>query len=353
VALSCAGLALPATALARPYLPPKGEIFHGVSDTGNVDDFFEFERLVDAHSAVMQSFEVWGQKLEPAILRWHDAATRGMISLSTHSGSGIERISPAQISRGLGDGYVLYLNRTLAKEKAPAYVRLFPEMNGHWNQYSAFNSTGTARPDHSTKQFRRAWRRIALILRGGQVTKINRKLKRRQMHPLRPKTRHSPYQERKGSPKRLPKPKVALMWVPQTHGSPATHANRPAAYWPGRGFVDWVGADMYSRFENFAGFDRFLKNGHWKHLPFVVGEYAPWGEDDRPFILSMFRWVREHPRARMLAYYQDFGPDGGNPFRLQNFPNARKRVAIELDRNYVRAFAPGLDRQRETGGVRK
>lgn len=346
-------LAVPAGAAAKAYLPPKGKVFHGVSDTGNVNDFFRFENLVGAHSAVMQSFEVWGNEIEPARLRWNDAQTRGMVSLSTHSGSGPEQITPAQISRGLGDGYLLALNRELARARGPVYLRLFAEMNGHWNHYSAFNADGSRRPGHSTKQFRRAWKRIVLILRGGSVARIERRLARRKMRPVRHRTRHSPYRKRRREPGQLPKPKLAVMWVPQTHGSPRTKANRPGAYWPGRNFVDWIGADMYSTFENFAGFNRFLKGRKWKGLPFVVGEYAVWGEDDRAFIRNMFGWVRAHKRARMLVYYQDFGPDQGNPFRLQNYPRARRRLAAELDRGYVRAFAPGMAPRDDTGGVEK
>ena len=41
-------------------------------------------------------------------------------------------------------------------------------MNGHWNPYSAYNANGTPRDrGHSTKNFRRAWQRIVLIVRGG------------------------------------------------------------------------------------------------------------------------------------------------------------------------------------------
>ncbi len=127
--------------------------------------------------------------------------------------------------------------------------------------------------------------------------------------------------------------------MPQTHGSPNISANAPSAYWPGRDFVDWIGADMYSRFENFPGFNRFLKDRRWRGLPFVVGEYAPWGEDDPRFVRNMFRWIRNHKRARMAVYYQDFGPDEGNPFRLQHFPRARKKLTRELDRGNVMPFA--------------
>ena len=75
------------------------------------------------------------------------------------------------------------------------------------------------------------------------------------------------------------------MWVPQTIGSPALGANKPGRYWPGGGYVDWIGADIYSKFATpgiWAAFKRFYS--HWRnpqrhHWPFVVGEYSPWDND--------------------------------------------------------------------------
>jgi hypothetical protein len=42
------------------------------------------------------------------------------------------------------------------------------------------------------------------------------------------------------------------------------------------------------------------------------------GRDDPTFVKRLFVWVRRHPRAKMLVYYQDFG--AVNSFRIQNFP---------------------------------
>ena len=46
----------------------------------------------------------------------------------------------------------------------------------------------------------------------------------------------------------LPEPRVAMMWVPQSFGSPNVRGNQPADYWPGGKYVDWVGIDIYSKF---------------------------------------------------------------------------------------------------------
>lgn len=53
------------------------------------------------------------------------------------------------------------------------------EMNQTNNAYCAFNANGSSRgASHSTATFRAAWRRSALILRGGSLDTINARLKK-------------------------------------------------------------------------------------------------------------------------------------------------------------------------------
>jgi hypothetical protein len=115
----------------------------------------------------------------------------------------------------------------------------------------------------------------------------------------------------------LPRPRVALQWVPQTAGSPDVPGNAPRAYWPGRRYVDWVGTDFYSRFPGWASLDRFYAAFPGK--PFVFGEWALWGRDDPAFVRRLLGWIARHPRVRMALYNQ--GRPGG-PFRLSRYPRA-------------------------------
>ena len=102
-----------------------------------------------------------------------------MLSLSTGTGAGVEMITPQQIAEGRDDRYILRLASTIAETGQTVYIRLMAEMNGHWNPYSAFNQDGTARRNgHSTRWYKRAWRRFALIIRGGPRAQINRRLLR-------------------------------------------------------------------------------------------------------------------------------------------------------------------------------
>ncbi len=330
------------------YTPPHGRIFHGVSDTGFAKDFRVFNRRAGAHSALLESFGRWdGEHFLGGLHRWRKTHTRGVFSLSTAPGGEPELISPGRIARGRGDDYILELNRLIARSGQVVYIRLFPEMNGYWNPYSAFNADGSSRGrSHSTSAFRRAWRRIVLIVRGGSRAAINRKLKRQGMPRIyRAHSNHDPAYQRRGVPRALPRPKVAFMWVPQTIGSPDVAGNRPGRYWPGGRFVDWIGADIYSKFATpgiWTALKRFYS--HWRHphrnhWPFVVGEYSPWDNDYRgTFTRRLFRWALHHRRVRALIYYRGTSPN--NAFDINRWPRARDVIRAMLNRPRFAEYAP-------------
>ena len=326
LALACGSLALlPAGASAKGYAPPDGKSFHGVSETGDVADFQSFTDETNAHSAVSQVFFHWGVPLGTgALQRWRQTKTRGVLSLSTAPGGQPERIDPKAIATGRGDDYMLSLNDSISDSGQVVYIRLFPEMNGHWNPYSAYNADGSSRgADHSTKWFRKAWQRFAIVVRGGSRKTINAKLRKLRMpRLLRARSNNAKIYERMGIGRRLPAPKVALMWVPQTSGSPAVPGNAPKKYWPGNRYVDWVGADAYAKFANatlWSNLNRFYRKFGKK--PFVIGEYGPWdGDPGGLFTDRLFDWAREHRRARMLIYYRSVNTT--NIFNIGFYPDA-------------------------------
>lgn len=310
------------SAEADPYLPPPGQVFHGV---GAGDGTASFDAEVGKHSPVFQRFTVWGAPVEPMFVTARRSRARLMLHVSTNDGPGTrERITPRGIARGHGDGYLLALGRRSASAGRPVYLRLMAEMNGHWNAYCAFNASGTSRGrSHSTASFRQAWRRTALILRGGTTADVNGRLRALGLPPVRSRAAA------------LPRAPVALLWVPQVAGAPDLRRNDPRAYWPGARYVDWVGTDFYSRFPNFSGLERFYRRFRGK--PFVLGEWALWGRDDAAFVRRLFGWVRSRPRARMLMYNQ--GRQGG-PFRLVRYPRGRRELRRQLRDPRFAAVAP-------------
>ncbi|HEX8087172.1 MAG TPA: hypothetical protein VF529_23035 [Solirubrobacteraceae bacterium] len=295
-----------APASGDAFLPPRGMVWHGVAGGSAAAFARETGRAPD----VFQLFTVWGGA-DWALGR------ADMLHLSTNRGPGMrEVITPAQIAAGRGDAFVVRFGQRVAERGRPLYLRLFAEMNGSWNAYCAFDASGRARPGHSTRDFRRAWRRIALILRGGAREAVDARLARLGMPAVG---------SGEGPLARAP---VALMWVPHNATALNTAANQPRRYWPGGRYVDWVGTDFYGQNPNWGALERIYDQFPGK--PFVFGEWALWGRDDPSFVQRIFRFARTHRRVRLLVYNQGGRSDG--PFRLKRYPRARRALRAALRR---------------------
>lgn len=331
-------------AIGRSYAPPPGRAFHGVSGTtGRAHDFRQFQHQVGAHPAVLQDFFPWGTPLHRAVALWRHTSTRGMLSLSTRGADGSEVIRPGQIAKGLGDRYILAINRSVAAAGQVLYIRLFPEMNGYWNPYSAYGASGAARRrGHSTKSFRRAWRRFAIIVRGGSVAGMNRRLRALGMpRLLRAPADGAAVYRHHGIGKAVARPKVAMIWNPQTIPDPDVPGNQPDRYWPGRRYVDWVGADIYCKYAT-PGVRAALSQFYSSHpgLPFEIGEYSPWdGDPGGRFTRWLFRWSRERSRSRMLVYYRS--TFANSVYDINHYGPARRALRRILDERRWIAYAPG------------
>ena len=60
------------------------------------------------------------------------------------------------------------------------------EMDGWWNAYAAYDASGGSRgTQNSPRSYVAAWRRVVLILRGGPVASIDRRLARLGLPPIR------------------------------------------------------------------------------------------------------------------------------------------------------------------------
>ena len=305
--------ALAPAASAAPLLPPTGKVFSGVSGGESVG---LFEQQTGNHPQVFGFFTKFYGANEFIFRGAERAGSRLMLHISTQDGYGTrEVVTPRGIAQGEGDRYLVGLNRRIADFGRPTYIRLMAEMNQANNGYSAFDRNGRSRgAAHSTTAYKQAWRRSTLILRGGPVEAIDAKLHALGLPPVRTAAAE------------LPRPQVAMVWVPQTRGTPDIPANMPRAYWPGPGYVDWVGTDFYSRFPNFGWLDDFYRAFPGK--PFVFGEWALWGGDDPGFVDRLFGFISSHPRVRMALYNQGGRTDG--PFRLTRYPRSRAALRKAL-----------------------
>jgi hypothetical protein len=307
---------------ADALLPPPGKVYAGLAGANPAG---WWKKAAGKHAPVLQQFVVWGSTSEWAFRMAAAADARPMLSISTGA-LHHERITPGAIAQGKGDSYLLRLNAQI-EQFGPTYLRIMPEMNGNWNPYCAYSADGRSRgAAHSTANFRRAWKRAVLIVRGGSVTHIDHELHALGLPALRGRQEGD----------QLPVVPVSFLWVPQTAGNPKTAANGPQAYWPGARYVDWVGTDFYSKFPNYRDLETFYRRYSFK--PVVFGEWALWGSDSPAFVSRLFSWARAHPHVRMLIYNHGNRSDG--PYVLRKYPRASREIRKLVRSDRFAAFAP-------------
>jgi hypothetical protein len=333
VAALCLGAA--ATASGEVLRPQRGQVFFGVTDTGYLSDFQAFANVVGKHPAVIQTFHPWGNNLHYAIPRWGAAEARPMVHISTvDDQTGAEIITPRGIATAASDDYLIRLNSSLATRGILAYIRPLGEMNRCLNAWAAYTCSGRSRGSSYTPYwYKQAFRRIAIIVRGGgTLAEIDARLAAANLPPLN---------RRAGNgiePDALQHAPVAMVWSPLPGGSPTTKRNRPGHFWPGSSYVDWVGTDIYSRFPVWKTLNHFYHHKRYRRKPFALTEWGVSAGDDPKFVKRLFAWVRHHKRTRMLVYYQDFGHT--NAYRIQNYPRSLHVIARNLRQRRYPALAP-------------
>src|SRR5262249_9599972 len=210
------------------------------------------------------------------------------------------------IAQGRSDGFLLALNHALAGFGQRVYVRPMPEMNGHWNEYSAFNRDGSSKgPRYSTAAFKRAFARTALIARGGPAAELNPRLRKLGGARL-------------GGA--LPPTEARIVWNPQGYGAPDIPANAPAAYYPGDAYVDVVANDLYDQgFKAAWDANESLYKAH-PRKPYAIAEWGLWGIDDPAYVEHMAAFVKSHGRIEFLSY---FSSRPGSIWDLSTKPRSR------------------------------
>jgi hypothetical protein len=256
-----------------------------------------FQQLTGQRSTVRHVFVGWHQGA--ALPRVLDGL-KPVPMLALKSGS----LSMLDIAQGRGDAFLIQLNSTLAGFGKRVYVRPMPEMNGHWNEYCAFNRDGSSRgPRFSTAAFRKAFARVAVIARGG--VSVNAKLRRLRLPPVaaQPPATHA-----------------RIVWNPQGYGAPDIPANSAQAYYPGDAYVDVVANDLYDQgFKAAWEANEQLYAAH-RHKPFAIAEWGLWGIDDPAYVHHMAEFVRSHGRVEFLSY---FNSKPGSLWDLASKPRSR------------------------------
>jgi hypothetical protein len=315
-------LLLPMPAAGAPYTAPGNKVLWGGQGGYSAAHIRDFAEQSGKHPAVFNYFIEWRAN-DPTFhwlgFRLRDAereGARAMLSVET-SGTGI---SNAELADGVGDTFLVRLNQLMAEHGQVVYLRPLSEMNNGNNPYSAYDLSGRSRgPGFSTRQFKRAWRRLALIVRGGEVSAIDARL-------------------RATGAAQLPEPTVALMWVPLSFGNPEIAKNHPKHWWPGGGYVDWVGTTWYSPYRATSAMHRFYNFPKWRRKPFAFAEWGVWGADAPGFVRQFFGFLKSHPRVRMAVYYQSAAlkPE----FRLSTHPATRAALRLAVKWPRLTGLAP-------------
>lgn len=285
-------------ASGAPGQPTAGKILLGVA----TPDPAAFDRLTGKHHSLRVMFGNWTGPVRDIVAAERAAGRLPVLTLPP-------ALAPADVASGGEDARWLALSQALNGSRENVWVRVFPEMTGAWNAWCAFDESGRSRgPRYSTQSFVRAFRRVAVILRGGPLAQMNLRLRAAGLAPLR------------GGSDIPASGRVAIVWNPQGHGVPFIPANGPQAYWPGPGYVDIVGDDMYSDSAepSWKGMDTLYAYGK----PFLVGEWALEGEDDLAFTTRMFAWVASHPRTIGLAYFDKGWSGGSGIYELRSKPKS-------------------------------
>jgi hypothetical protein len=255
-----------------------------------------FQQLTGQRSSVLHAFIGWHQ---PQTISKLIAQLQPLPMLALKTGG----LPMSSIAAGRSDAFLLELNRAIAEFGSTVYVRPMPEMNGHWNEYCAFNKDGSSRgAQFSTTAFKKAFARIAIVARGGSAARVNAKLRTLG----------------------LPTVQVAslarIVWNPQGYGAPDIPANSAQAYYPGDAYVDVVANDLYRQATGVAWeANEALYRAH-PNKPFAIAEWGLWGIDDPSFVEQMATFVRTHPRVELLAY---FNSKPGSLWDLESKPRSR------------------------------
>jgi Glycosyl hydrolase family 26 len=242
----------------------------------------------------------WGQGVEwgsPFSSLLRSLGPIPMLGLNGRTTGGGE-ITAAQVARGAGDAYLAALNQAISEYGSLVYVRPWPEMDGSWNVYCAFNANGSPRSAaHSTANFRKAFARMYLVLHGGTKQALDAKLQRLGLPGVN------------GGLPVVPRSRLRIVWNPLGWANPPVVGNAPEQYYPGDAYVDVVGGDVYKTPTNVGHMTALeaLSKAH-PNKPFSIPEWGLQGVDDPDFVTRLAEFVRMHRRTEAVVLFSRPGP---------------------------------------------
>jgi len=221
-------------------------------------------------------------------------------------GSGYSGITTKTIAAGAQDAYIHQYARDVRAYGQPLFIRpICGEANGAWWR----NCSPRANSALTTGDFVTAWRRVVDIFTAEGATN------------------------------------VAWVWNMNTFPPPPSNwgiDTNIAAYYPGDGYVNWVGADHYDYGSPSSSTDNPLNVSAWMdpHYSFAVSHDKPfflveWGirhsssgltaQQQQQWLASMFNYIDSHPRIKAQLYFNyqaaPFSSTAGHVFLYGNQVN--------------------------------
>ena len=316
----------------RGIVPPeKGVLFGAYCDFGETEDnvtlegIEDFEKLAGKAPAIIASSSYWGQESFPsknlALIHRHGAIPLVFWSpwdKPYTESKGPDRFSLRKILAGKWDSYIDRWADGAKEFGEPFFVSFCNEMNGDWFPWSG---CFYGAEDGGNEVFKQAWRYVVDRVRARGAENI--------------------------------------LWVFHVNAFPAVNEqwNVMAAYYPGSGYVDWLGLSVYGK--------QFRNEGNWAHFPDLLNwpcEEISALDPDKPVMLAEFgvgdfpkagskaQWITDaltltpkHPRIKAAVFWHE---------RWQNDDGTYSNLRINSSPAALEAFRIGIAKPEWVGSSR-
>ena len=315
-----------AQAAAVSLVPPKPDVFLGVSDRGTTTEFNEFAELTGKHPALLQTFHPWGNSLNEAYERWREtgdpADPRDLDRRRPDPGGADHpaadrprrrRRLPAAAQRLLRQPRAARLHPPAGRAEPLPQRLVGGQLRRQPERRRTHRPAGTSRPSAGSPRSSAAGRRLE---------GINATLAEIGLPPLN---------RTKGpNPESLPAAPVSIVWSPLPGGSPRVRATSPATTGPAAagstGSAPTSTPSIPSGKTSTASTPASSGRASRSRSP---SGRSP-AIDEPRFVKQLIAWTVKRPRVRMLVYYQGFGP--GNPYDLRLYPRTTNTLRLKIRR---------------------